>query len=125
MKNKIPLSCINKKIVIFNICIFIIFVLLSCKHETKSIINFLPMKIDSFKSFFIAWVIINITFIIISCFVSFLYGLKLEVIILIIIFIIVLIIRDYGFFMTLLLFITDGIGIVLFKSLFFLFKNIK
>lgn len=124
MRNKSLFSFINKNNLIIGFFVFMVFMFMSCKHDSISFFDILPNQINSFKSFFMAWLAILAGFILSTVITDFL-EIKLDFIILIILFIIVLIIRDYGFFMTLLLFLSDGIVIFFLRLLFSLFKNIK
>jgi len=124
MRNKSLFCFINKNKLIIGFFVFMVFMFMSCKHDSISFFDMFPNQINSFKSFFIAWLAILAGFILLTIITDSL-GIKLDFIILIILFIIVLIIRDYGFFMTLLLFFSDGIVIFFLRLLFFLFKNIK
>jgi hypothetical protein len=94
------------------LCIVVIpFIFTSCSNTEgqKTMLDFLPDELDSFNDFFKAWLIVTIT----QCFTVFFISLYFHCrnrvpnfIIGVVYFIVILINKDYGFWMTILLFFT-------------------
>jgi len=89
----------------------LILLLSSCgfKGIAGELFELLPDTISSVGEFFHAWFVLLILSIGLSLIGSFILGKGSYVIVTIILFIAILVLRDYGFFKTLLLFILEGV----------------
>ena len=97
------------------------FFMIGCSSNNEGLIDYLPTTINTFGNFFEAWVIILIVSLFLSIFLR-----KLAPIVL---FIVIIFIRDYGFLLTALLFVTEalvfyGIGFLI-RMFFFLKESDK
>ena len=107
----------------FLILVVSIFFFTACSKSSGSdngLWGILPESINSFKTFLIAFLIITLIQIGIGLSLKMLIGIRLDFVISLILFIIVLTTKDYGFFLTLLLFVVSYL-----PSLFMLFLRRK
>lgn len=115
----------NQKIERIFFVLFISLGLTSCslKGSIGEIISVLPEDIIDFKTFFVAFIIIFILRVVLSLLLK-IIGLELPFLVSIGLFIYVLITKDYGFFLTLLIFFGDVfLGLIL-SLLFSFFRGL-